>query len=116
MKKLFLAVLIMLVWSSLAMAATIKWDAPTGVPDGYIVYYTDGADSWNKSTTETSMDIAGLNLTPGTYTFHVTAFNTMGESGPSNMADYIMDGFMPPGDNLKGVTFVIPGPVTFIIE
>ena len=116
MKKLFLAVLIMLVWSSLAMAATIKWDAPTGVPDGYIVYYAQGADQFSNDVGDrTAVDLAEFNLTPGTWVFYVTAYNIMGESENSNTAEYNMIGYTP-SDNPKGVTFVIPGPVTFIIE
>ena len=116
MKKLILIILMLLVWTSLATAATLKWDASTGEPDGYIVYYAQGTDQFSNDVGDrTTADLVEFNLTPGTWVFHVTAYNAMGESGNSNTAEYQKIGYAPT-DNPKGVSIVIPGPVTIIIE
>ena len=101
-----------LIYTTIANAKTLKWGASTGEADGY-------TDSGNKTTTATEIDIDTLNLLPGTYTFIVKAYNVMGESGPSNEAPYAMDAYTPPGDNVAPVTLTIPnavGPVTIIIN
>lgn len=130
MKKLFLGLLIMFICVAFAEAKSLKWDASTGDVDGYKVYYTDGEGPWTNIETDQeagvgywstdvgdsiSVDLAKLNLTPGTYYFHVKAYNAMGESEQSNIAEYSMAGFIPT-DNPKPITIIIAGPVTVRIE
>jgi len=115
MKKLLVLMLVLI--TSLASAATLKFDASTGDVTGYIVYYTDGAETWSQdigNITETNMSIFGLD--PGTeYTFHVTAYNALGESGPSNTATYTRPVYAPE-TNPRPFTLVIPGSPQIIIN
>ena len=92
MKKL-LIILSILVMAVSVNAANLKWDASTGQVDGYTVYFTDGTDNYVHDAgnlTEVPDIDSTLNLAPAkTYTFYVTAWNLMGESDPSNTAEYI---------------------------
>lgn len=87
MKKLIVMALVL--FATTVQAATLSFDA---VPNatGYAVYYTDGTTEWSYDPgLNTSMDLAVFNLTSGTYTFYVTAYNDNGESGPSNTVDTV---------------------------
>lgn len=118
MKKLFLAVLI-LMFCGIANAADLKWDASLNA-DGYNIYFTDGTDNFHFDAGNTTeiVDIDNiLNLHPGkTYIFHATAYNQMGESGASNTADYTTQGvYTPPGDVIP-IRVERPTVITIIVE
>lgn len=105
MKKLIILLAItILAFPALLFGATIVWDAPTGggIPDGYIVYYTDQTNNYNYdvgNVTECNVDL--LNIMPGVeFTFDVTAYNDYGESDHSDSVTWIRDAFIPPVDNI----------------
>ena len=88
MKRLsFLLVVLFFVASyALAVTLTATWDASNGA-DTYRVYATVQGGTpvlliSDLPSTTTPIDVSSL--TPGIYTFHVTAVNSFGESGPSN--------------------------------
>jgi hypothetical protein len=82
-----------------SMTVTLAWDPPaTGTVDGYNLYYKAGDSGASYDGTEasegdspidvgkvTSFTVSGLDSTL-TYYFVVTAYNTSGESEPSNEA------------------------------
>jgi len=112
--------LVALLLPALSFGATLQWDACTGAT-GYNVYFTpDNIDyyHYNNGNQVRCEDIDNtLNLPPGVeMTFHVTAYNGVGESGESNKVTYTRAAYVPPEDNLPPVVIVIPGPVTIIIE
>ena len=101
------------------MAADLKWDASTGDVKGYNVYFFSASESYNKDvgdvTTVSGIDNE-LNLLPGeTYTFHVTAYNSKGESGISNTVEYTAKEYIPPEDNLPPIIIEIPPTVKQLI-
>ena len=104
MKKL-LMILVIMAMAMTANAATLRWDASTGEVDGYNIYFTDGIENFTApvgGVTEV-LDIDNtFNLLPGkTYTFSVTAWNSVGESGPSNEAVYVTASeYTPPEWNI----------------
>ena len=111
-----------------AMATDLAWDYPTDYDaiDGYIVYFTDGTEQFNKVIAKSELVVEGatviypgieekLNLPYGQeMAFYVTAYNAANESDPSNTVSYARPGYAPPVDQLpQGVTINIPeGPVT----
>lgn len=118
MKKLsmcFLIVILVLVMSCLH-AASLNFEPPTGTVVGYIVYYSDGSNNWSKNVgNRTSIDLVEFNLTPGNYSFYVTAYNTIGEGPKSNTVEYISKEYVVGEDNPKPITITSPGPVTINI-
>ncbi|MDY7038525.1 MAG: fibronectin type III domain-containing protein [Thermodesulfobacteriota bacterium] len=119
MKRLFGAIIMgcFIFLPAVGQAAILQWDASTGAT-GYIVYFTDGNASHNYNNgDQITCDISLLQLTPGIeYAFHVTAFNDVDESRPSNTVAYIPPVFQPPDDSLPDIVIVVPGPVTVRIE
>ena len=118
MKKLI--VLLILVMAVSVNAAKLKWDASTGEVDGYNIYFTGGAESFNYDAGDATevLDIVNtLNLHPGTtYTFTATAYNQMGESAESNSATYTTpDVYAPTGDNIP-IRLTKPSVITIIVE
>lgn len=90
----------------------IVWDASTGTIETYKVYY----NNHSKLTTETFMLLADMNLSRGVkYNIEVTALNSSGESGRSNMVTYT-----PPSTVFAenpATTINIPGiPDTLILN
>lgn len=88
-----LAILLCLgVWSTeraLAATVTMAWHAPSqGVPLGYSVYRQKGTGAFElrDSTDASVLTYADTNVVPGRYCWHVTAWNAMMESAPSNQA------------------------------
>lgn len=120
MKQIFLAILIFMFCAGIANAASLKWNASTGVVDGYNVYFSSEGIDYNKdvgNVIEIQNIDSELNLYPGKeYIFTVTAYNVMGESEPSNTASYNVPMYSVPGDNLPATVIIIPGPVTIIVE
>jgi hypothetical protein len=117
MKKLLLFIIIVILAMVGAVgAADLKWNTSTGQVDGYTVYF-NGFD-YNAGLDTEVLDIDDtLNLHPTTtYTFTVTAWNIMGESGPSNTAEYTTaDVYVPPVNNLP-IRISKPSIITIIIE
>ena len=116
--------LALLLLTASAHAADLAWDDPgadmRGIIDGYIVYYSDGAEnftrsiSWDEVTladdTVTFPDIEDkLQLRPGrAYEMYLTAYNAEQESGSSNTVSYTVPGFAPPADKLPDLVIEIP--------
>ena len=117
MKRVFFAILVIGFMANIACADTLTWDASDNA-NGYIVYYTDGTNNYNKNVGNvTECDThSDLQMIPGTeYTIHVTAYNDYGESGPSNSIVYTEDIFILPADNLP-VADSVPDAVNNFIK
>jgi len=111
MKKLIFTLLVCLLTlvPLAACAATLTWEHDGA--DGFIIYYTDGTNSYNYNVVGDvrECDLGLLNLVPGTeYTIHATAYNATAESGPSNTATYTREVFVPP-TNVLPVASPPPG-------
>ena len=104
--------------ASLAIAEKrLVWEPPDqGQVDGYMIYYTDGADHWSYDAGEAlEVPLSDLNLTPGgVYTFWVTAYNAAGESDKSNIVNWDTPIYRP-DPRPKPVSIIIPGPITITI-
>ena len=101
MKKFFITILVFALLALVSIAnagVTLKWDASVATPsspvDGYYVYYGTETGVYPERSdvgeaTEVLNLIPILGLASDThYFFTVRAYNTKGESGPSNEADY----------------------------
>ena len=120
MKKLIVLLILVMAVSVSAEPVNLRWDASTGEVDGYNIYFTGGAESFNYDAGDATevLDIVDtLNLHPGTtYTFTATAYNQMGESEQSNSATYTTaDVYAPPGDNIP-IRLTRPSVITIIVE
>ena len=131
MKKVsFLALVsfMLLFVPSLVMGAShsLAWDYP---PDwaqivGYTIYFSDGSNNYNKSivkadvtedgTTVTYADMeSNLNLGYDTsYEIYITAYDAVGESGPSNTVTFEQGGYVPPVDSLPPPVGSVPSDVS----
>lgn len=102
-------------------ALTLAWDpvvedATHGAAVGYIVFFTDQSTStvYNYNAgLNTSVLCSTLHWNPGSHyvNVYVVAYNAAGMSGPSNVLEYVMDGFTPPPDSLPQPVMVpgVPG-------
>lgn len=100
-----------------ASALDLAWDdtnAP-GVVTGFNLYFfqtNDPAALWNVGVTDgstTQVNINDDNFQPGeSYTFYVTAYNTRGESVPSEELVYTVPMYTPPVDNLPVIKWPAP--------
>lgn len=127
MKKL-LCLLSLLLIASPTMAASLAWDHPAEweIIEGYTVYFTTGTEEYTKTLAKIDVETDGaevryvgieekLSLEAGVqYAFHLTAFNSQGESGPSNTVEYTHPAHTPPEDNLP-IVITVPGPATIKI-
>ena len=87
--QLLIAIVMLLAWSSAALAADINlaWDANTEADlAGYKIYYGSGSRVYGSAIVVGKVTTYTVrNLLPGTYYFSVTALNTAGlESAYSN--------------------------------
>lgn len=75
-----------------ATDAVLKWDAATGDVTGYTIYYglSEGSYPNNRDVGNvTQYALSNLSLSEGTsYYFVVRAYNSVGESGDSNLTTY----------------------------
>lgn len=101
--KTFIALLLSILITTPAIAATAAWDPSEGAT-GYTIEMWNAADPetvigrWN--TTQTNQEIADTKFMPGVqYSFRVFAFNTVGVSGPSETTTFMTDApaYEPPG-------------------
>jgi len=115
MKKL-LIVLMLLLFAVPAFGATLSWNAPTeGTPTGYKIYYNEFSQDVGLVTEIVDCELV-LNLVPELeYTMHVTAYNAIGESGPSNEITYIRQAYVPV-DTPAPTLILIQPPVTIVIQ
>jgi len=101
-----------------ANSATLAWDASEGAT-GYKIYYqaqgtTDRYSVIVESGTQQEME--PLNMLPGvTYEIYATAFNSVGESGPSNTVVYTTPEFIPT-DNPAPMVIVAPNGIMIRID
>ena len=125
MKKLMISIAVVscLLLAGSAWAVDLAWDANTDSAIGYKLYYQQ------TGTTETNSElilgretvlytVENSKFIPGEeYSFWLTAYNDMAESGPSNVVTWTAPEFIPtenPGPviiNIPGN----PGPVTINI-
>lgn len=103
---------------SFAADVTLTWNAnpPGDKVQGYIVYYTDGVDSWHNNAGNVTEYIV-QNLTPGSsYDFHVRGYNVFGESLTWDIVQHDVPGYVPT-ENPKGeVIILLPQKVTITIQ
>ena len=130
MKKILALLFLILAYSGGAFAADLAWNYPDQWDeiDGYTVHYTDGDEDYTMTVNrdellinEGAVVLPGmedrLNLQYGVeYTLHLTAFNSAGESGPSNSVTHSRTGYTPPGDSAPTVIDVPGRPLTIIIN
>jgi len=105
-------VLALLLISTAAWTDTLKWNAsPTA--DGYKVYYNE----YSKIVGDvTECVLEEIGTVPGTeYTIHTTAYNSAGESEPSNSVTWTRPVYTPT-DNPAPTVIIIPGPVTINVQ
>jgi len=138
MKKVALAVV--LVWlflmglCAIVQASDLQWDYPTdwAIIDGYIVYFNEHGQAdtpYNKTVLKANLTQDGVSVTYAnfepalhlpinlpadqTWDIWITAYNASGQSGPSNIVQYMIFGvppFVPPPDVLPvWETTPIPG-------
>ena len=107
MKILLLVISIMALMCVNAMAVTFQWDVNADDPEGYVLYFNEVGDTDTPYNTApiahptNTVVVDDLKFVPGTtYDVWVTAYNTRGESGPSNMIQHLIDPFIPPVENL----------------
>jgi len=126
MKKTLLitamAILMILAGTLSANAASLAWTyTDSSNVTGWVCYYQATSDT-SKTYSYTlndpaarTLDISALQLIPGTeYNIWLTAYNTSGESGPSNTVDFTSPAFAPPPDS-HPVTITIEAPATVTI-
>ncbi len=96
----FSAVFLSFFLANSAAAATISWAPSTGETNGYYLYYGTSAYSAIKkinvgNKTQYNLDV--ISLTSGKkYYFWVTAYNTAGESSPTQAIPYTRGDTTPP--------------------
>ena len=111
MKKLLLAMVAFFFMCGIAQADMLQWDHDGA--DGFIVYYTNQTNNYNYNVVGDvrTCELELLNLVPGVeYTIHVTAYNEVAESGPSNIVTYMRVIFSPPANVLPVVQDAPAGP------
>ena len=117
-----MAILMVLMGALYANAASLAWDyTDSSNVTGWVCYYQATADTSKtysymlNDPAARTMDISALQLIPGTeYNIWLTAYNTAGESGPSNTVDFTSPAFTPPPDS-HPVTITIEAPATVTI-
>lgn len=103
-KTLALIAGILFLTVGIACADSLQWTHDGA--DGFVVYYTDQTNNYNYNVVGDVRicEMSLLNLIPGIeYTFHVTAYNEVAESGLSNTVVYTRTVFEPPTNLLPVV-------------
>jgi len=122
MKKLL--VIAILLFASTAFAATATWqhDGLNMTGGGYTLYFwrTDTpAVVYNKTVTGSTTRTMALDdnlFMPGAeYSFQLTAYNGVGESGRSATATYTRPGYVAPADKLPSTMYMKPSGVDQLI-
>jgi hypothetical protein len=115
-------VLAIILFAAPAFAATATWTHDGLNTVGYTLYFwrTDTpATVWNKSVTGSTVRTMALDdnlFMPGTeYSFQMTAYNGVGESGRSATAKWTRPGYTPPGDTLPSSLYLKPTGVDQLI-
>lgn len=128
-KLLWLLPLACLLFASPVWAADLQWDhTDVGIADGYVIYFNETSQTdtpYNKTMLKSALTVnvqtltlvgfePVLNLQIGqAYDIWVTAYNVLGQSGPSNTVQHTITAYTPPTDSLpSGAQIIIPnGPV-----
>ena len=83
-----------------ALAATLSWGASTGEVAGYRLYYGTSAGSYTQNVEVGNVTFYSTDPLPLTgdtlYYFVITAYNSAGESGYSNMVSWTPADTTPP--------------------
>lgn len=118
MKKLFLAVLILIFWAGITNAATLRCDAPAGEIKGYPARYTDGTTpyvwSFDGSITEISdMEIFFSLKFNVSYIFTLSAYNDSGDSPISlSTNSFTRTSYTPPPNFVPADVLQPPSQIT----
>ena len=114
MKKLFIVSAI-LFFASTAMAANVTWTHDGVNTTGYTLYFwrTDTpATTYHKTVTGSTTRTMTLDdniFMPGSeYSFQMTAYNGVGESGRSTTARWTRPGYTAPADSLPSTMYMRP--------
>jgi hypothetical protein len=114
MKKLFIVSAI-LFFASTAMAANVTWTHDGVNTTGYTLYFwrTDTpATTYHKTVTGSTTRTMTLDdniFMPGSeYSFQMTAYSGVGESGRSTTARWTRPGYTPPADSLPSTMYMRP--------
>jgi hypothetical protein len=71
---------------------TAAWDAVSGATGYYIYWRTPGTTTWptaqRATTSATTLDLAGAGIPQGAWEVCATAFDSVSESGPSNVVTW----------------------------
>ena len=120
MKKLL--VIAILLFASSAFAATATWTHDGANTVGYTMYFwkTDSpATVFTKTVTGAAVRTMALDdnlFQPGSeYSFQLTAYNGVGESGRSATATYTRPGYTAPADKLPSSLYLKPSGVDQLI-
>ena len=121
MKKLIVLSVIML-FASTAMAANVTWTHDGLNTTGYTLYFwrTDTpATVYTKTvvgSTVRTMTLDDNIFMPGSeYSFQLTAYSGVGESGRSTTAKFTRPGYTAPVDNLPSTMFLKPTGIDQLI-
>lgn len=127
MKKMFLMVLLIVLFPVMLLADTLNWNQ-TGIENvvGWVVYYDEAKEngkSYNRHVvkadvliTDTAVQFPefehALNI-PVSEEFNISlsAYNDYAESAKSSSISYTRAAYSPPPDNTPPETIVIPVPV-----
>ena len=123
MKRIILAVLIIVFSASVACSVTLTWDPNTDSTQGYLLQWeeTDNPpDTFSINVVgidNVQQEIAdNLFKTNINYSIWVLAYNGAGESGRSNVLQFIRNAYSPPADNVPTETYDAPGAVINFIN
>lgn len=105
MNKIRLLIAIVIVLIPLYVIAAfptmrVEWEAGIGgaTPTGFKIYYSDNPSDLDRYVVDAgnvlTIPISSMNLSPGvTYSIYATAYNSYGESGPSNMIYFTLPAY-----------------------
>lgn len=96
---------------------TLGWEASTGNPSGYILYFSQQWTNWtHRKLVDVNIRQASVELTKaGTWYFLVTSTNASGmESGPSNLLAYDMATAPSTNSGLRVISAVVTRVSTIV--
>lgn len=96
-------------------SVTLQWNDNATNESGYSIYYAAGSGSFAKAA-DLAANSRGATLSgfsPGTYRLYVTAFNSAGESSPSNTITVTIGGTVTASFRVSPGTSGIAGTTTF---
>lgn len=124
MKKLILVLAIVFLTASTACAITLTWDQHTDTSvQGYLLQWEETDNPPETFSIKivgienVQQEIADNLFKPNiNYSIWVLAYNGIGESGKSNVLQFIRNAYTPPEDNVPTETYEAPGSVVNFIN